>query len=115
MAAIVLPPAALFVLIEAGFQISDALRKRPANAGTERGVNVYDPELLYRPRVLPNPGPKGNQKRVVILGDSLIRAREAAIWSTAQEDSPTKTQGFRRPSGSTQEYPAIPITGHWRI
>ena len=72
LAAVVLPFVALFVLIEAGFQISDALRTRPANTGTQWGVNVYDPDLLYRPRILPNPGPKGNQKRVVILGDSLI-------------------------------------------
>jgi lysophospholipase L1-like esterase len=72
LAAIVLPFIALFACIEAGFQITDALRRKPATADTDRGKNVYDPDLLYRPRVLPHPGPKGSAARVVILGDSLV-------------------------------------------
>lgn len=72
-AAILLPVATLFGLVEAGFQISNAIHlKSPTSPYANVGSISYDPDLLYRPRNLPVPGSKEGRFRVIALGDSLI-------------------------------------------
>jgi lysophospholipase L1-like esterase len=64
-----------FVVVEAAFQISNRMRMQPPMLSPAKvGSIVYDPDLLYRPRDLPVPGPKKGGRRVLILGDSLITA-----------------------------------------
>ena len=64
----------IFAIVEAGFQIAKAVRVRSvAPRTTEQSWIVYDEDLVYRPRELPSVGSKGDDFRVVMLGDSLIR------------------------------------------
>jgi len=65
--------AILFAILETGFRIAKAIRERSsAPQMVEQSWIVYDEDLIYRPRYLPSPGPKGDGFRVVVLGDSLI-------------------------------------------
>ena len=64
---------ALFAVIEAGFQIAQAVHNRSmASRISGQSWIVYDEDLVYRPRYMPSAGPKSGLFRVVILGDSLI-------------------------------------------
>jgi len=73
LASVFLALGLLFAIVEAAFQISKAIHVRSMAArAAEQSWIVYDQDLVYRPRILPSPGPKRGVFRVVMLGDSLI-------------------------------------------
>lgn len=60
----------LFVLIEVGFRMTETHAQKVITSRPP--WSVYDQDLIYRPREIPAPTPKGTKFRVLFLGDSLI-------------------------------------------
>lgn len=84
--------AVLFVLLEAGFQIAKAIHTRSvAQRISQPSWIVYDPDIMYRPVVVPLPKPKEKGFRVVVLGDSLIGGTDSIVdgLETAMNQDPT--------------------------
>jgi hypothetical protein len=75
-----------FAITEIGFRIGRAIQTRTlaSKASDHSNWMVYDHDLLYRPRVIPSPGQKGSEFRVVVLGASLIAGKRGSIVSRVE-------------------------------